>query len=143
MTASLSSRATPTSRPAIGTCWSNAGRAASRPVSLTVRRLTAIGHPWIHCSARRRKWPGRSASAWAPAAAKVPAAEKVVLDPEFRIGTSKLEPEGFYVAVARRGAVTAESAAGNRIMFVEDEPVTNAVMKKVLTTDGFEAHGAF
>ena len=28
-------------------------------------------------------------------------------------------------------------------MFVEDEPVTNAVLKKVLTTDGFEAHGAY
>jgi len=79
----------------------------------------------------------------APAAAKNPPAEKVVLDPEFRIGTSKLESEGFYVAVARRGTGVAGSAAGNKVMFVEDEPVTNAVLKKVLTTDGFEAHGAF
>jgi CheY-like chemotaxis protein len=78
-----------------------------------------------------------------PAAAKSAPAEKVVLDPEFRIGTSKLEPEGFYVAVARRSSAVAEPAAGNKVMFVEDEPVTNAVLKKVLTTDGFEAHGAF
>jgi CheY-like chemotaxis protein len=78
-----------------------------------------------------------------PAVAKNPPVEKVVLDPEFRIGTSKLESEGFYVAVARRGTGAAESAAGNKVMFVEDEPVTNAVLKKVLTTDGFEAHGAF
>jgi CheY-like chemotaxis protein len=75
-----------------------------------------------------------------PAAAN-PAPEKVVLDPEFRIGTSKIEPDGFYVAVARRG--TAEGPGGNTVMFVEDEPVTNAVLKKVLTTDGFEAYGAF
>jgi CheY-like chemotaxis protein len=82
-------------------------------------------------------------AAKSPAAAKAPAAEKVVLDPDFRIGISKLEPDGFYVAIARRGSGTAESAAGNKVMFVEDEPVTNAVLKKVLTTDGFEAHGAF
>lgn len=85
-------------------------------------------------------------AAKAPAGAKHPAAahpapEKVVLDPEFRIGTSKLEPDGFYVAVARRAA--AEGSGGNKVMFVEDEPVTNAVLKKVLTTDGFEAYGAF
>lgn len=83
------------------------------------------------------------AAATSPAAAKNPPAEKVVLDPEFRIGASKLDSEGFYVAVARRGTGVAESAAGNKVMFVEDEPVTNAVLKKVLTTDGFEAHGAF
>ena len=77
-----------------------------------------------------------------PVPAKNPAAEKVVLDPEFRIGTAKLEPEGFYVAVARRAAA-AEASGGSKVMFVEDEPVTNAVLKKVLTTDGFEAYGAF
>ena len=85
----------------------------------------------------------------APAAATKVAAvnnqvpEKVVLDPEFRIGTSKLEADGFYVAIARRSLGAADAAAGNKVMFVEDEPVTNAVLKKVLTTDGFEAHGAF
>jgi CheY-like chemotaxis protein len=73
-------------------------------------------------------------------AVKSQASEKVVLDPEFRIGTSKLETDGFYVAVARRGAA---ATAGNKVMFVEDEPVTNAVLKKVLTTDGFEAYGAY
>jgi CheY-like chemotaxis protein len=72
-----------------------------------------------------------------------PAAEKVVLDPEFRIGTSNLEADGYYVAVARRSLGAAEACPGNKVMFVEDEPVTNAVLKKVLTTDGFEAHGAF
>src|SRR5258705_3094105 len=78
-----------------------------------------------------------------PAPVKPPAAEKVVLDPEFRIGTSKLDPEGIYVAVARRSSGAGEAAAGNKIMFVEDEPITNAVLKKVLTTDGFQAYGAF
>jgi len=73
--------------------------------------------------------------------AKPPAADKVVLDPEFRIGTAKLEADGFFVAVARRN-LNPSGSAGNKIMFVEDEPVTNAVLKKVLTTDGFEAHGA-
>jgi CheY-like chemotaxis protein len=76
-----------------------------------------------------------------PEVAKAPPAEKVVLDPEFRIGTSKLEADGFFVAVARRNLGTAEF--GNKVMYVEDEPVTNAVLKKVLTTDGFEAHGAY
>ena len=83
------------------------------------------------------------AAAKSPAPAKNPAVEKVVLDPEFRIGAAKLESEGFYVAVARRGTAVAESCGGNKVMFVEDEPVTNAVLKKVLVTDGFEAHGAF
>ena len=84
-----------------------------------------------------------------PAAAKIVAAaknqapDKVVLDPEFRIGTSKLEADGFYVAIARRNPSAADAAAGNKVMFVEDEPVTNAVLKKVLTTDGFEAYGAY
>jgi len=78
-----------------------------------------------------------------PATGKIPAADKVVLDPEFRIGTSKLEADGFFVAVARRNLGASEPAAGNKVMFVEDEPVTNAVLKKVLATDGFEAHGAF
>jgi len=78
-----------------------------------------------------------------PAAPKKPAAEKVVLDPDFKIGISKLDADGFFVAIARRGAATSDAIPGNRIMFVEDEPVTNAVLKKVLTTDGFEAHGAF
>jgi len=81
-----------------------------------------------------------AASTGASKAAAVPG-EKVVLDPEFRIGTSKLEPDGFYVAVARRSAGT--TGAGNKVMYVEDEPVTNAVLKRVLTTDGFDAHGAF
>jgi CheY-like chemotaxis protein len=83
-----------------------------------------------------------AAGAQKPVVPKGPAADKVALDPDFRIGTSKLEPEGFFVAVARRGGA-AEGAAGNKVMFVEDEPVTNAVLKKVLATDGFEAHGAF
>jgi CheY-like chemotaxis protein len=78
-----------------------------------------------------------------PAAATSPAAEKVVLDPEFKIGTSKLESDGYHVAVARRGPGAAKGPGGNKVMFVEDEPVTNAVLKKVLTTDGFEAYGAF
>jgi CheY-like chemotaxis protein len=82
-------------------------------------------------------------AAKSPAALEDPAAEKVTLDPEFRIGTSKLEADGFYVAVARRSPGAAGAPAGNRVMFVEDEPVTNAVLKKVLATDGFEAHGAF
>ena len=77
------------------------------------------------------------------AAAKTPAIEKVVLDPEFRIGASRLEADGFYVAIAKRNLAPSETAAGNKVMFVEDEPVTNAVLKKVLTTDGFEAHGAY
>jgi CheY-like chemotaxis protein len=75
-------------------------------------------------------------------AAKTPAADKVVLDPEFRIGTSKLEADGYFIAVARRNLGVGEPC-GNKVMFVEDEPVTNAVLKKVLTTDGFEAYGAF
>jgi CheY-like chemotaxis protein len=79
----------------------------------------------------------------APASAAAPPVEKVVLDPEFRIGTSKLDADGFYVAVARRSLNPADAPAGNKVMFVEDEPVTNAVLKKVLTTDGFEAYGAF
>jgi CheY-like chemotaxis protein len=78
-----------------------------------------------------------------PATAKQTAVEKVVLDPEFRIGTSKIEPDGLYVAIARRGSGAPEAGAGKKVMFVEDEPVTNAVLKKVLATDGFEAHGAF
>lgn len=77
-----------------------------------------------------------------PAVAARPAAEKPVLDPEFRIGTSKLEADGYYVAVVRRNFSPA-AGGGRRILFVEDEPVTNAILKKVLTTDGFEAHGAF
>ena len=72
---------------------------------------------------------------------KKPAAEKVVLDPDFKIGISNTD--GLHVAIARRGPGAGDAAAGNRIMFVEDEPVTNAVLKKVLTTDGFDAHGAF
>ena len=79
----------------------------------------------------------------APAAAKNQAPEKVVLDPGFMIGTSKLEAEGFYVAIARRSVAAADAATGNKVMFVEDEPVTNAVLKKVLTTDGFAAYGAY
>ena len=78
-----------------------------------------------------------------PAAAKNAAAEKVVLDPDFKIGTSKFDTDGFFVAIARRSPDVHDAISGNKIMFVEDEPVTNAVLKKVLTTDGFEAHGAF
>ena len=85
---------------------------------------------------------GKPAAAIAPAVAKDSAAEKVVLDPDFKIGISKLETDGLYVAIARRN-FAAGAVAGNKIMFVEDEPVTNAVLKKVLTTDGFEAYGAF
>lgn len=84
--------------------------------------------------------PAAKAAAAQADAVKGQAPEKVVLDPEFRIGTSKLETDGFYVAVARRSAT---ATAGNKVMFVEDEPVTNAVLKKVLTTDGFEAYGAY
>lgn len=78
-----------------------------------------------------------------PTAAKDSAAEKVVLDPEFKIGISKLETDGLHVAIARRNFAPGEAVPGNKIMFVEDEPVTNAVLKKVLTTDGFETYGAF
>jgi CheY-like chemotaxis protein len=77
----------------------------------------------------------------APAAPRKPVAEKVVLDPDFKIGISNTD--GLHVAIARRGSGESDATPGNRIMFVEDEPVTNAVLKKVLTTDGFEAHGAF
>jgi CheY-like chemotaxis protein len=79
----------------------------------------------------------------APAPVKTQAPEKVLLDPEFTFGAAKLEADGFYVAVARRRTGAVAVAAGNKIMFVEDEPVTNAVLKKVLTTDGFEAYGAY
>jgi CheY-like chemotaxis protein len=71
------------------------------------------------------------------------AAGKVVLAPDFKIGTSALETDGFFVAIARRNFASGESTPGNKVMFVEDEPVTNAVLKKVLTSDGFEAYGAF
>ena len=87
--------------------------------------------------------PVRKVPPAAAAAVKAPVAEKVVLDPEFRIGTSKLEADGYYVAIAKRNVSAAGAPAGNRVMFVEDEPITNAVLKKVLTTDGFDAHGAF
>ena len=82
-----------------------------------------------------------AAAAKSMAAPKKPAAEKVVLDPDFKIGISNTD--GLHVAIARRGSGASDAVHGNRIMFVEDEPVTNAVLKKVLTTDGFEAHGAF
>jgi len=77
-----------------------------------------------------------------PKPAAKPAA-KAVLAPDFKIGTSKLETDGFYVAIARRNFAAGDPVGGNKVMFVEDEPVTNAVLKKVLTTDGFEAYGAF
>ena len=79
----------------------------------------------------------------APEPARKPAGGQTALDPQFKIGTSKLEADGLFVAVARLSFGATETAAGNKVMFVEDEPVTNAVLKKVLTTDGFEAHGAF
>ena len=77
-----------------------------------------------------------------PQPAAKPAA-KAVLAPDFKIGTSKLETDGFFVAIAKRNFAVGDAAGGNKVMFVEDEPVTNAVLKKVLTTDGFEAYGAF
>lgn len=83
------------------------------------------------------------ASAKAAPAVKEAAAEKVVLDPDFKIGVSKLETDGLFVAIARRNFAVGDAAGGNKVMFVEDEPVTNAVLKKVLTTDGFETYGAF
>jgi CheY-like chemotaxis protein len=82
-----------------------------------------------------------AAAARSAAAPAKPAAEKVVLDPDFKIGISNTD--GLHVAIARRGSGATDATPGKRIMFVEDEPVTNAVLKKVLTTDGFEAHGAF
>jgi CheY-like chemotaxis protein len=84
---------------------------------------------------------GAAAATRAPATPRKPAVEKVVLDPEFKIGISNTD--GLHVAIARRSAGGSDTIPGNRVMFVEDEPVTNAVLKKVLTTDGFEAHGAF
>jgi len=78
-----------------------------------------------------------------PTTPKKPTVEKVVLDPDFKIGISKLDADGFQVAIARRSPGGSDAIPGNRIMFVEDEPVTNAVLKKVLTMDGFEAYGAF
>jgi len=74
---------------------------------------------------------------------KIPAPEKVVLDPEFRIGTSKLEADGFFVAVARRNLAGPDLPEDCHVMVVEDEPVTNSVLQKVLATDGFKVHGAF
>lgn len=85
----------------------------------------------------------KPAPAKSPPSVKGAAAEKVVLDPDFKIGTSKLETDGFFVAIARRNFAAGHAVPGNKVMFVEDEPVTNAVLKKVLTTDGFEAYGAF
>ena len=82
-----------------------------------------------------------AAAARSTAAPGKTGAEKVVLDPDFKIGISTTD--GLHVAIARRGSGAGGAIPGNRIMFVEDEPVTNAVLKKVLTTDGFEAHGAF
>ena len=76
-------------------------------------------------------------------AEKIPPPEKVVLDPEFRIGASKLETDGFFVAVARRNFASGERPDVCTIMLVEDEPVTNAVLQKVLSTDGFRVYGAF
>ncbi len=83
------------------------------------------------------------AAATKAAAVKNQVPEKVVLDPEFTFGTANLGTDGFYVAVARRSLGPADAAPGNNVMFVEDEPVTNAVLKKVLTTDGFQAYGAY
>ena len=49
------------------------------------------------------------------AAVKNQAPEKVVLDPEFRIGTSQFEADGFFVAEIgeHRGELTACRAAAN------------------------------
>ena len=85
----------------------------------------------------------KPALASTPPAAKDTAVEKVVLDPDFKIGISKLETDGLFVAIARRNFAAGDAIGGGRIMFVEDEPGTNAGLKKVRTTDGFEAHGAF
>src|SRR5436190_4274401 len=56
----------------------------------------------------------------APAAPRNPAAEKVVLDPDFKIGISTTD--GLHVAIARRSPGASDAIPGNRIMFVEDEP---------------------
>jgi len=63
---------------------------------------------------------------------KIPAPKKVVLDPEFRIGTSKLEADGFFVAVARRNLAGPDLPEDCHVMVVEDEPVTNAVLRQIL-----------
>ena len=71
----------------------------------------------------------------------VPVPEKLVLDPKFRIGVAKLEVDGFFVSVARR-ATAARLPEVCKVMIVEDEPVTRAVLQKVLSTDGFHAYAA-
>jgi len=76
-------------------------------------------------------------------AEKVPAAERVAIDPEFRIGAAKLETEGYFVAMARRAAAPAAPPAEWKVMVVEDDPVTNAVLQKILANDGFKPFGAF
>jgi CheY-like chemotaxis protein len=75
--------------------------------------------------------------------AELPIADKVVLDPQFRIGTAKLETEGFFVALARRGGAKPKPPEECVVLLVEDEPVTNAVLQRVLAADGFRAFGAF
>ena len=94
---------------------------------------------FANAAVRTEKLP--PAAATAPEPAGKPASGQTALDPQFKIGTGKLDSDGFFVAVARRNLGPA--GHGNKVMFVEDEPVTNAVLKKVLATDGFEAHGAF
>jgi CheY-like chemotaxis protein len=73
----------------------------------------------------------------------IPAADRLAIDPEFRIGAAKLETEGYFVALARRAAAPAVPSGDCKVMVVEDDPVTNAVLLKVLANDGFKAFGAF
>jgi len=75
-------------------------------------------------------------------AEKVPAAERLAIDPEFRIGAAKLESEGFFVALARRAAAPPPPGDWKAVV-VEDDPVTNAILLKILANDGFKAQGAF
>lgn len=75
-------------------------------------------------------------------AEKVPAPERLAIDPEFRIGAAKLESEGFFVAMARRAASPPPPPGEWKVLVVEDDPVTNAILLKILANDGFKAHGA-
>lgn len=76
-------------------------------------------------------------------AEKVPATERLAIDPEFRIGAAKLETEGFFVAMARRAAAPPPPPGDWKVIVVEDDPVTNAILLKILANDGFKAQGAY
>jgi CheY-like chemotaxis protein len=75
-------------------------------------------------------------------AEKIAAPAKLELDPKYRIGAAKLESEGYFVAAARRGGDPAAAHGAGKVIVVEDDPITNAVLLKVLATDGFEVRGA-